>query len=120
MRLSKLLWLTVGATAFLAARPARAPACDDYLDQFWAWCNRDFLVTWYIPAPPYPNYFGPPYPTPDYQVVPYAGLPIDTANIVRERLITMGIYPPPPPPKEQLPPPKADGKEKLPPPPPDK
>jgi hypothetical protein len=135
MRLSKVVWATLGAAALFACRGAAGEAgcgcasgcgagcgtgccgggdLKDKLCQWGVTCHNEVAVMWYAPYPLYPNYFGPPYPATSYLPVSYAGGPAETAIAVRNQLNMMGI---PPVPlkedkgKETLPPPK-DGKEK--------
>ncbi len=103
MRLWKWIWVTAGAAALFAARPAAACPCNWFCSHYEPW------VTWYAPNSPYPWYFGPPYPYTSYLPSFYATPPALTALKVKEELILMGAYPIPAP-KERLPAPKADEK----------
>jgi hypothetical protein len=143
MRLSKVVWATLGAAALLACRPAvgSGPGCgcgsgcgascgadtgcgcgggcgmDGNLKQkLCKWgvtCHNDPAVPWYAPYPPYPVYFGPPYPATSYLPVSYAGSPAETAAAVHNQLVMMGVLQAPAKDgrKEVLPPPKGGDKE---------
>jgi hypothetical protein len=134
MRLSKVVWATLGAAALFVGRPALAsePGCgsdcgascggdaccgrDSALKhKMCKWgltCHNDPAVMWYAPNPWYPCafYFGPPYPATSYLPVSYGGGPAETAVAVRNQLAMMGV-PPLAPKKEVLPPPGGGDKK---------
>jgi len=87
MRLSKLVWATVGAAALVAVRPAAA--CGG--SGIRCGCHWEPAVTWYAPNSPYPDYFIPPYPATSYLPVNYPGSSAETGIAVRNQLAVMGI-----------------------------